>query len=60
MKYVNQFVAANYKSDAQKQKLLENIKAMITRVILPKANNNILDPLFKQYSEAVQAIIRSL
>ena len=60
VKYVNQFVAANYKSDAQKQKLLENIKAMITRVILPKANNNILDPLFKQYSEAVQAIIRSL
>lgn len=59
-KYVNEFVAANYRSDMDKQRLQKLIETMIVNVILPMANNNSLDPLFVEYREAAKEIIKNL
>lgn len=59
-KYVNEFVAGNYRSDMDKQHLQKLIETMIVTVILPMANNNSLDPLFVEYRDAAKEIIKNL
>ena len=60
VKYVDQFVQAHYKSDAEKQRLQKLIENMIVSVILPKANNNNLDPLFQEYVGVAKEIFKSM
>ena len=60
VKYVDQFVQAHYKSDTEKQRLQELIENMIVSVILPKANNNNLDPLFQEYVGVANEIFKSM
>ena len=60
VKYVDQFIQANYKSDTEKQRLQKLVENMIVSVILPKANNNNLDPLFQEYVGVAKEIFKSL
>ena len=60
VKYVDQFVQANYKSDVDKQRLQKLIENMIISVILPKANNNNLDPLFQEYVGVAREIFKNM
>ena len=60
VKYVDQFIQANYKSDVDKQRLQKLIENMIISVILPKANNNNLDPLFQEYVGVAREILKNM
>ena len=60
VKYVDQFVQVNYKNDIEKQHLQKLIENMIVSVILPKANNNNLDPLFQEYVGVARAIFKNM
>lgn len=60
VKYVDQFVQTNYKSDVEKQHLQKLIENMIISVVLPKANNNNLDPLFQEYVGVAKEIFKNM
>lgn len=60
VKYVDQFVQVSYKSDKEKQRLQKLIENMIVNVILPKANNNNLDPLFQEYVNVIREIFKNM